>query len=595
MPTDKASSATFRDDESGAVAVIVALLLTVLLGFAAFAIDFGLLTRDKARLQGYADLAAISAVADLPAAAPRAQSVIARNASEPPAITAIRYGRFIPDPTVPAAARFTEMDAADHGVNAVKLDLQHPTPLVFAGSFLPQTEVMLTTTATAMQARGASFSLSSGLLRLDSGAVNALLARAFGTSVSLSVLDHAALLSGQVNLLDFLDALATDADVTAGNYRDILDLEMALPRVLDAIAASQTGIVAQVLADLSGRAPNRNLPLQGIISLPEPELGLVLADFIDATEVTALDLLVAALDVVSADRALDLDLALAIHGVLGVDTLLLVQERPAQSGWISVGEPQASLHTAQTRLRSDLDIAPNLLSGLGIDVSVVEVHLPLYLEIANARATLTDLNCRPAQATDAVATFQTSTGLQGTAAGPHIAELFLGSFTPDQFTAPGGLRAADLQFADLVDIAIEIDLFLLPPIRIGLLTLQARSHTIIGSGQTDQISFSQSDIASGQISKRVSSGNVLSTGIGSLLHADNLQIRVEPSQLPLLAGLVGPVVNTVIAALPTALLAGVAEPVDQALDEVLRLAGIELGTAEITLNAAHCARPRLMR
>ncbi|WP_299167108.1 pilus assembly protein TadG-related protein [uncultured Arthrobacter sp.] len=48
-----------EDDERGAVAVIVAILLVVLLGFAALAVDVGLLYAEKAQLRNGADAAAI--------------------------------------------------------------------------------------------------------------------------------------------------------------------------------------------------------------------------------------------------------------------------------------------------------------------------------------------------------------------------------------------------------------------------------------------------------------------------------------------------------------------------------------------------------
>jgi len=55
----------FRDDEQGAVAVLVALSMTVLLGFAAFAVDFGMLSSVKQSLQNAADAAALAGAAEL--------------------------------------------------------------------------------------------------------------------------------------------------------------------------------------------------------------------------------------------------------------------------------------------------------------------------------------------------------------------------------------------------------------------------------------------------------------------------------------------------------------------------------------------------
>ncbi|MET4144216.1 pilus assembly protein TadG-related protein [Arthrobacter sp. UYCo732] len=53
-----------RESERGAVAVIVALLLVVLLGFGAMAIDFGMLSAQKVQLQNGADAAALAIAQD---------------------------------------------------------------------------------------------------------------------------------------------------------------------------------------------------------------------------------------------------------------------------------------------------------------------------------------------------------------------------------------------------------------------------------------------------------------------------------------------------------------------------------------------------
>lgn len=56
---------TFRKKEEGAVAVIVALSMTVLLGFVAFAVDFGMMAVCRQSLQNAADAAALAAAEDL--------------------------------------------------------------------------------------------------------------------------------------------------------------------------------------------------------------------------------------------------------------------------------------------------------------------------------------------------------------------------------------------------------------------------------------------------------------------------------------------------------------------------------------------------
>ena len=61
---------TFRKKEEGTVAVIVALSMTVLLGFVALAVDFGMMAVCRQSLQNAADAAALAAAADLGAKKP---------------------------------------------------------------------------------------------------------------------------------------------------------------------------------------------------------------------------------------------------------------------------------------------------------------------------------------------------------------------------------------------------------------------------------------------------------------------------------------------------------------------------------------------
>lgn len=61
-----------KRDESGAVAVLVAACLTVLMGMTAFAVDFGMMAECKGELQNAADAAALAAAADLGAGSTRA-------------------------------------------------------------------------------------------------------------------------------------------------------------------------------------------------------------------------------------------------------------------------------------------------------------------------------------------------------------------------------------------------------------------------------------------------------------------------------------------------------------------------------------------
>ncbi|WFE77026.1 pilus assembly protein TadG-related protein [Roseinatronobacter sp. S2] len=569
------------------MAIIVALLLTVLFGFVAFGVDLGQIYRDQNRLQAQADLAAMGAVVDLTNAPARAGTMLERNAATPDALKALRYGRYMLNPDIAPESRFTELPSGNYGVNAVQLDVSNATPLTFAQMFLNQNSIELSATATAMQPSGASFTLGSGLARLEGGVIQQLT----GANITLTALDHEALLDGRVTLLAFLDELTTEIGFEAGNYVDLLALQIGLPEILASLARTQTGQAAEFLDQLAVESTPQYVELARIVSVFGQPLGLKSDDFLvrilKETELSALDILAATLDVISASRAIDLDVDVNIEGLLDLDAELLVQERAQNSGWVSVGEPGAKLHTAQTRLRTELELNPNLLGSLGIGVEALSLRLPLYLEVANAEAELTYVNCRPDHPNAVVAAFDTGANPLDGASGPHVAELFLGQFSEERFISGPKLTPADLDYADLLDISLKV--LLLPDIK---LTLQAKGGAIVGTSDTGTVTFTQKSM---DYPQSISSKALLSGAISSLLGNGGLSIRVKPEHESLVGALLEPLLNPVVGLLQTGLLAGVAGIVDAALEVTLDAAGVQVGTADLELVDTTCGAPRLVQ
>lgn len=76
MPIDPLTD--FAKAQDGAVAIIVSLMLTVLIGFVALGVDVASLYRDRAHLQAVVDLTAVSAMGNRDNAHMRAQHTVAR-------------------------------------------------------------------------------------------------------------------------------------------------------------------------------------------------------------------------------------------------------------------------------------------------------------------------------------------------------------------------------------------------------------------------------------------------------------------------------------------------------------------------------------
>src|SRR5690606_28584241 len=105
-------------------------------------------------------------------------------------------------------------------------------------------------TATASATPRAAWSLGSRLASLDGGMVNAVLGGLLGTELSLSLMDYNAIASVDIGLLDFLDALAGEIDLTAGTYSDLLASKVSLGAVAAALASASGGNA--VLVRLAG-------------------------------------------------------------------------------------------------------------------------------------------------------------------------------------------------------------------------------------------------------------------------------------------------------------------------------------------------------
>ncbi|MBU2889870.1 TadG family pilus assembly protein [Celeribacter halophilus] len=592
----------YNADDSGAVVIIVALFLTAAVGFMAVGIDLGSLYFRQKTLQTQADMAAVSAVLNLydeaeneEDEAPRvaATQTVSGNALSAAALTGLSYGRYDYDSAVLAEDRFTEGSLTDADVNAAKAELADSAPLFFAKSFLKVDSTPLSASATAARFDFASFSLGSRLLSINTGesVLDGLLGEALGTSVDLDVLDYKALLDTQIDLLTFSDALGNRIGATAGDYENILTSDIDLADIAGAIL--DTGAVlgsTKVLTTILNTTASTALNASDLIGIDGDNVAVQLEDILGEVEVNALDLLKASLDVVNENRVIEVDgIDLDLPNVLSTDLQLVVGEREAHSGWIMIGARGATLHTAQVRLKLDLELSPTLLSGLGAGVSVLAIRVPLYAEVASATATLTELNCGADDPSDTIATFDTGFDPFEGVTGTHLVELFIGEFDAPTFedtTTP--LDHNDLEPADFVDLSLSV-LFL----RLNLFTLQLKSHAAAGVSQQPTVEFLVSEI--GGDPKTIESGEILNSTLRSLLDPDVLEISIDSENLSLVTGLLSSLVNGILDILPGKLLGALLTPLDAVLDGLFNTLGIGIGQGDLTLDGVSCGKVVLVQ
>jgi len=204
-------------------------------------------------------------------------------------------------------------------------------------------------------------------------------------------MDYRALADLDVNLLTFTDALATRLNLTAGDYDALLSTTVDAGVALGVLNTLAGGTDGGALGRLTGAAVGVKAPLGELIGVDAQAPEGVRAG-LDA-EVSALDLVVALLEVGGGDRQIALKLDAPV-GVADLKTSLAIGERPNRSPWLTVtGDGSPIIRTAQTRLYIRLRTSAKL-AGLA------QVELPILVELAASEARLNALTCRPGEAVE---------------------------------------------------------------------------------------------------------------------------------------------------------------------------------------------------
>lgn len=591
MPTNLRSLRDFHRDEGGAVAVIVSLLLTVLIGFVALGVDVASLYRERAKLQADGDLAAMSSVVDTNDASGRAINALTRNNRDGATLLDLQAGRFLRNPEIPSAQRFTPLPQGSPGINAVSLTLQDTSPLHFAKIFTDAERVRLTRSSMAIRTGAASFSLDSNLVRLDASNLNLALSESLGTTVSISAGDMQLLSETTINMGEFLKELDRLAGNASRNPAAILDGQTNVGQVFETMRSLLPSQVAVIIGDIA-TGQGASLPVDGLIGGIDSGLGLTAIEFASQIELSALDIVSAVARQNGTHHSLETNINLP--GVTSVATRLAVGEPPARSGWVALGEEGVELNRAAVRLKNEIVLDPDLLGSLGVGVSVARLDLPVYVELAGATATLEEISCASSDPQSVAARFSTAPTPLSPQNGTAVAALYLGTLDEEVFTG-GPIAPSSLQFADLLELNLRIDLPILPDIVLAGITIQARSKVALGTSQTETIRFTNAEVNAGETKKYFGSGEFLGSGIASLLSPSNTDIRIKPGQEGLLAGLGGQLLQQVLSVLPGQLLTSLAGPLDNILDTTLARAGLHLGEGELELTGHHCEMVRLIQ
>ncbi|HVU20557.1 MAG TPA: TadG family pilus assembly protein [Rhizomicrobium sp.] len=545
----------FGRDKSGAVSIITAICIVMFLGFSAAAIDFGYVFLKARQLQGMADLAAMSAAANIANAQEAAQATADANGWSHRVTAAATTGTYQPLVALDPMQRFQPGGASP---NAARVTLTADADLFFAPILLGARTMKLTRTATAAQGQLASFSIGTRLAGLNGGIANALLSGLTGSDINLSVMDYNALATAQVDLFQYIGALNTRMGLRAASFDQTLSGDVQTNIALGAVGdvLNQTGAYAAgaAVARVAQAANSTPVQLGKLIDLG-PYGG---QDYINAAgpsgiSVNALDLTNAVLQLAQGGRQVQLNLKSILPGLAGVSAWLAIGERPANSPWLTVTDKDSIVvRTAQARLYVDAKVVPLGLPG------VASIDLPLYLELAQAKAKLASLTC-------GLSANQRAVGLS---VSPSIGTAAIGSIDNS--------RLDDFKSEPTISQAKLVDTL--------AISATGKSEIALGGMDWQSVSFDDDDIANHTI-KTVSTDDALTAATASLVGKLNLNVKV------LGLGLGVPAVTAAI----QGSLKSVTTPLDGVLNGLEDLLGVGLGQADVWVDGMRCQNVALVQ
>ncbi|WP_421361510.1 pilus assembly protein TadG-related protein [Agrobacterium rosae] len=563
-------------NRSGNVAIMAGITAPLMMGVLALGVDYGSLTLQKRQLQQTADLAAISAASatDTDRAVfqyfqlnnknigvKTASGILTETGTTPfdpltvfssrDGYAEIIKGRYVPDANVAIGQRFVENATP---TNAVKVNIFEKGRIYFAGSFT--TAPTISAVGTAAAQRVAAFSVGSRVASLNSGLLNNLLSGLLGTTITLNLVDYQALVAADVNALTIIDALATDLNITAGTYRDVLKTEITYGKFITALTKA-TGTRPVVTAALKTLEKTLNkttvkLRLEQVLAL-EPILDKQIGNSENLNvQAGVFDLITAAATAANGGKQVAVDAGVTVPGLASTKITLAIGEPPVGTPSLAVGSPGTIVRTSQTRLSIETKV-DGLKALLGLSV-----NLPLYVEVANAEAKLSDIRCNA-----------NGTGAVDVEVVPGIAEISLGNVDTTAFNNFG--KDPRVTKAAIVDSLV--------------LKINGMAHVDAANMTKTKLTFQQTDITQATV-KTVSTKDISTSLIKSLLKNLDVDINV----LFLTIG-----TPTLVQAALAETLSVATAPVDSLLYNTLMLLGIKVGEADVRVTDLRCMNPSLVQ
>lgn len=378
--------------QRGAIGLMAAVTLGVVLLFMLLVVDSGRLYLEQRKLQRVADVAVLEAVS-------RGGNCLATGTTTAStyAIASATRNSFTPGSTQTLSAtcgtlvtgsdklRTFSADASKSDAIRVIATTVVPTSvagglwnLFSNGTFGLNTQLTASAVGASPSATLAQISIRSTLVPITTNAeaavLNAVIGGLAGGSLNLSVAGWNGLINSDINLLSYLNQLAIDLKLTAGDYTSLLAAKTTLTQLIQTAATvmDMNGATADVKAALLGlqTAVKLNPAVVTLGDLLKLNTGNSTAG-LDAN-LQLVQMIQALLQVANANNAVALTLPVNIPGVLSVNVRLKVIEPPQFS---IVGDPSKQtlqVRTAQIRALISFDV-PLLSNIAGLSNAVTDL------------------------------------------------------------------------------------------------------------------------------------------------------------------------------------------------------------------------------
>ncbi|WP_198919698.1 TadG family pilus assembly protein [Pseudomonas chlororaphis] len=478
----------------------------------------------------------------------------------------------------------------------------------------------LSATAVAAQPKPPLAQLTIRSTLVDLNLLNGALGGLAGSAINVSLLGWQGLVDTDISLLSYLNQLAIDLNVSAGNYSELLDVDTDITQLLQtAISVAQrNGATLEVLTALGSikAAAINTVPVK-LGDLLKLQTGT--ADSGLDANVQLLSLVKAFLQLASSQSAAAVELPVSVLGLAGVTTRVKIVSPPE----FAIGNPELAaadplgpnriyVRTAQVRalLTVDLSLINSVLQAVNTLLSPVVVTLNTVLSanlscILGGSCVKTDLLILPDGA-------NLDVSLEVAAGDSHVTGYTCvsdsdNSLSVDTTTAAVKLKVGRVDASNWASSTAQVSVSPLPLVDIGARTCQGLSGpcgartSFAGGGSEVMIDTSiagthepnftfvnppkmKQELADDDWHS-VTAANVVSSLRESLTGISLIQ---HP---PTIGSLLGVVLNTLLSALngvvsllATAIGSLLGPLLDPLLNNVLAVLGIDLGRVDVGAN-----------